>query len=310
MIDVVDFVRSSLHRFSLLSFAAAMAVVSIPACADDASKPNGDSTTTNIPQTARAETVSSVTSNEIPKPKIDEKHPLYLPLEEAYKAREALKAVKDYEAIFTKRELMGRRLITTTMNLKVRQEPFSVYLKFLDINEGREVIYVQGHNNNQLFVHEKTGLGALAGTMSLLPTSGTAMSGNKYPVTMIGLQTLLDRTIAQWEAEGKFDEVITQKYPDAKLPTGESCIAYESSHPRPRDQFKFKITRLWIDKATNLAIRVEQIGFPQRNDKEPPIVEEYTYSKLKTNVKLTDRDFDIRNPAYGFPEGANGRPSP
>ena len=55
MSDVVDFVRSSLHRFSLLSIAAVLAAARIPACAQDASKPGTDSATTNIPQTARAE---------------------------------------------------------------------------------------------------------------------------------------------------------------------------------------------------------------------------------------------------------------
>lgn len=260
-----------------------------------------------IPKTARAEAGAAKAPNaqNIPAPPIDEKHPLYLPLQEAYKAREQLEAVKDYQCEFKKRELIGRKLMTTTMALKLRQEPFGVYLKFMDANAGREVIFVQGRNkdrqgNDQLKVHE-VGIGSILGTIDLLPTCKDAMNGNKYPVTMIGLKTMLDKIIGQWETEGKLGEIKTQKYPNAVLPSGEACVAYESMHPTPRNQFPFHITRLWIDKETGLAIRVEQLGFPQKGDKEPPILEEYTYSKLKTNVPLGERDFDIKNPAYAFP---------
>ncbi|MFO1045717.1 MAG: DUF1571 domain-containing protein [Planctomycetaceae bacterium] len=254
-----------------------------------------------VPKTARAEAGANAQANsqESPSPSIDPEHPLYLPLQEAYKAREALKGVKDYEAEFMKRELIGRKLLKTTMSLKLRQEPFSVYLKFLDLNAGREVIYVEGRNKNNLWVHE-AGIKSIVGTLSLPPTGPDAMSDNRYPVTMIGLETMLDKVIKQWEAEGKLGEVKTQKYPSAKLPSGEECIAYESLHPTPRAQFKFHITRLWIEKKTGMAVRVEQLGFPQPGDKAPPVIEEYTYSKIKTNVSLTDQDFDTKNKNYQF----------
>lgn len=257
------------------------------------------------PQTAvkEASPVTSVASSdgqELPKPPIDEAHPLYLPLQEAYKAREALKVVKDYEANFVKRELLGRRLQSTTMKLKLREEPFSVYLKFVDTSAGREVLYVHGRNNNNLLIHE-AGLKSLAGTVFRAPNATDVMAENRYPVTMIGLKYMLDKVIQQWEDEGKFGEVKTQKYPSAKLPSGEECIAYESLHPTPRNQFKFHITRLWIETKSGLAIRIEQLGFPQKNDKAPPVIEEYTYANLKTNVKLTDADFDRGNRSYAFP---------
>jgi Protein of unknown function (DUF1571) len=296
-------VRRTIGRRFVLTAIATLLVSVTWACADDPVKPADGIKSGDVPKTARIEAPTTVASNasDTPAdPPIDPAHPLYLPLQEAYKAREALTSVKDYEAVFVKREQIGRKLMKTTMNLKLRQEPFSVYLKFVDANAGREVIYVEGRNNNQLQVHE-AGLKSLVGTLSLPPTGPDVMSGNRYPVTKIGLKTMLDTVIKQWEDEGKFGEVKTQKYPNAKLPSGEECIAYESLHPTPRNQFKFHITRLWIDKQSGLAIRVEQIGFPQRNDKTPPVSEEYTYSNVKTNVKLSDQDFDIRNPNYTFP---------
>lgn len=243
------------------------------------------------------------------KPPIDPMHPLYRPLELAYKSREALNEVTDYEAIFTKTEFLPGKPqpVQTTMKLKLREEPFSVYLLFLspkngpkNPNEGREVIYVQGRNNNQLQAHG-TGVSALVGTVSLDPKSPTAMADSKYPVTMIGMKRLLEKVIEQWENEGKYGECKVDYYPEAKL--GDvPCLAIESKHPQPRDEFKFHMTRLYLDDATQYPIRVEQFAFPRQAGQKPLLVEEYTYSELKVNSGLKDRDFDIRNPSYAFPK--------
>src|SRR5580704_17837484 len=56
-------------------------------------------------------------------------------------SRDAVLAAKDYEAIFTKQELVGRNLFYGRMVIKLRQDPFSVYLRFIDQNKGREVMY-------------------------------------------------------------------------------------------------------------------------------------------------------------------------
>ena len=235
-----------------------------------------------------------------PAAKVNPDHPLAPALDQAYKARKALEEVQDYEALFEKREVIDGRLVASKIQLKLREEPFSVYLKFHAPNEGREVIYVDGKNNGMLFAHE-VGIKSIAGTVSLATNSQRAMEGNKYPVTMIGLRKLIDQVITQWEAEAKFGETDVKYHPDNPQWNGVEFKAIVSTHPKPRNQFKYKVTKLYIEKETNLPFRVEQYGFPRENEKTPPLVEEYTYTKLKTNVGLTDRDFDTKNPNYAFP---------
>ena len=303
----LSFMKSS-HRSSgpFVVIVGGVLLVSLSVWAFAADPPKAESAgkgkappQTAVKEAAPATTVTTSDQDALPKPPIDEAHPLYLPLQEAYKSREALKAVKDYEAVFVKRELIGRRLQKTTMNLKLRVEPFSFYMKFLDVNAGREVIYNEGRLNNQMQIHE-AGIKSLAGTVLRTANAPDVMTENRYAANMIGLKNLLDKVIQQWEDEGKFGEIKTQKYLNSKLPTGEECVAYESLHPTPRNQFKFHITRLWIDNKTGLAIRVEQLGFPQQGAKEPPVIEEYTYGSLRTNVKLTDYDFDVKNKTYKY----------
>jgi hypothetical protein len=233
------------------------------------------------------------------KPNIDERHPLYKPLEVALKSKKVIDDVEDYECIFTKRELLGKKLLKTTMKMKFREQPFSVYLKYLDLNQGREVIYVQGQNSNNMLVHE-AGIKAVLGTFPLPPAGPDAMAENRHPITQIGLKIMLDTVIKQWEAEGKYDGITPQMRPSSKAPGGETCTVYEAIHAKPFKEFKFHTTRLWIDDETGMAIGVQQLGFPTGKETEPPLIEEYFYSKIKTNVKLTNTDFDKNNPGYAF----------
>jgi hypothetical protein len=250
----------------------------------------------------KADPVKATVSKSFPEERasVDESHPLYLPLQKAIEAREPLKEIQDYECTFIKNELTGKKIIKTTMKMKFREEPFSVYLKFLDSNAGREVLYVKGQNNNNLLVREP-GFKAVLGVIALSPTGSDAMAENRYPITTIGMKQMLNRVISQWESEAKFGGTTVQKRPNSKLPvTGEICTVYESTHPKPAKEFKYHTTRLWIEDKTGLAIGVQQLGFPGKNDREPPIVEEYFYSDLKVNRKLTDADFDKNNKNYSF----------
>jgi hypothetical protein len=260
-------------------------------------------TLATVPTVAQAQNdpvkTASVKTDADDNPSIDEKHPLYIPLQVAYKSNGLLKEVQDYECLFSKRELLGKKLMKTTMSLKFRDEPFSVYLKFIDNNPGREVLYVKGKNNNNLLVRE-AGFKAIVGTIPLAPNGPDALAENKYPVTSIGLKNMLRTVIKQWESEGKFAGITVQKRPNSKLPTGEVCTVYEAMHDKPFKDFPFHTTRLWVDDESGIAIGIQQLGFPGKGEKEPPLIEEYFYGKLKTNLKFTEADFDKNNPGYSF----------
>ncbi|MBL4884232.1 MAG: DUF1571 domain-containing protein [Planctomycetaceae bacterium] len=230
---------------------------------------------------------------------IPSNHPYVPVLKLAYAGLEALEQVKDYEAVLTKRELIGKRLTTQQVKIKIRQQPFSVYLKFREPFAGREVLFVQGQNSNSILAHEGSGLAAIIGTVSLPVNSREAMKGNKYPITMIGLENMLDTLIKQWELETQFGECEVKYYPNATL-GNVKCRVVETSHPTPRKQFLYKRTRLYLDKETNLPIRSECYGFPARVGDEAPLIEQYTYENLRINEELTDFDFDRKNPNYRF----------
>lgn len=239
-------------------------------------------------------------------------HPLAPAIRIAKSSLETISEADDYTAMFVKRELMGNRMLTHSTLVKIRHQPFSVYMRFLKPHDGREVIYVAGQNGGNLLAHE-TGLGALVGTVALQPASREALSESRYPITDMGMKTLVERVIRQWEEESKYGECEVKYYPHAKLggnvtkarrgtavEGGVECKVIETSHPRPRKQFKYQMTRLYIEKESNLPIRVEQWVFSSRPDGKPILAEEYTYSKIQLDAGLSDIDFDPRNPNYDF----------
>ena len=68
----------------------------------------------------------------------------------------------------------------------------------------------------------------------------------------------------------------------------------------PRKNFLFNVARIFVNDTMNVPVRYEAYDWPRTAGGPPELIEEYTYLNMKLNVGLTDIDFDIHNPAYGF----------
>lgn len=225
-------------------------------------------------------------------------HALVPALRMAHECHQAIAEVEDYTAVLIKKEMIGRELLESRMNLKLRHDPFGVYLKFIEPAEGRQVLYLPSENDNNMLVRE-TGLAGLVGAISLDPEGSMAMDENRHPITRIGLKFLLDAVIEDWLAQTAIENVTVNYYPNAKV-SGVACKAIEVSFAAEHDLVEFQKRRLYIEAEHNLPIRVENFGFPARAGAQAPLLEDYLYSNLQINVGLTDSDFDPENDDYGF----------
>ena len=118
-------------------------------------------------------------------------HPLVPALEMANRVQANMDAnLKDYSATIVKHERIDGQLGDQEYAfIKVRQKPFSVYMKFISPKsvEGQECMYVEGANDNKMFAHAPPGtLRYKFGTVSLAPTSAMAMHNQRYPITETG----------------------------------------------------------------------------------------------------------------------------
>jgi hypothetical protein len=221
-------------------------------------------------------------------------------------------SVRDYTCVMVKRERIDGELGDYEyMYAKVRSQqevngkvvvPFSVYLYFLKPEgvKGREVIYVHGRNDDKLIAHEpSSSLLGKFGSVWLRPDGMMAMKGNRYPITEIGMETLVVRLLETGERDRQRGEVQVQFRKGAKI-NGRVCTMLEVIHPVERPYFDFHKAQIFIDDELNIPIRYAAWTWPVREGGEPVLEEEYTYLQVKLNQGLTDKDFDPENPDYKF----------
>ena len=230
-------------------------------------------------------------------------HPLVPIVEWAKGERPRIQAIKDYTFTLIKQEsINGRMYDPCVFEMKIRSEPFSVYLKYRvpDKKAGTEAIFVKGRNNDKI---QAKGVGILAalGTTSLAPTNRFAMDGNKYPITEVGIARLVDLLIEVGENDILNNYECQVRYYDNVMVGKRVCTMIEVVHPKPTPgKFPFHIAKIYIDDELQLPIRYESYDWPKSDKDTSMLLEAYIYSDLKINVGLTDIDFDTKNPDYRF----------
>lgn len=230
-------------------------------------------------------------------------HPLVPIVEWAKGERPRIDAIKDYTFTLIKQESVdGKTYDPCMFDMKIRHEPFSVYLKYRqpEKKSGTEALFIKGKNNDKI---QAKGVGALAiiGTTSLLPTGKFAMDGNKYPITEVGILRLVDLFIEVGENDILNNyECKVQYYENASVGP-RTCTCIEVIHPKVTPgKFPFHIARIFVDDELQLPIKYESYDWPKKEGEKPMLLEAYIYSDIKVDVGLTDLDFDTKNPDYRF----------
>lgn len=240
-----------------------------------------------------------------------EGHSLDRAIQTAYDALADMRSnVQDYTAIMVKRERVNNVIADPEyMKLKVRcprttdhgKAPFSVYMKFLrpKAMAGREVIWVDGKNQNRLCAHESGGLIGMK-RFNLDPDGWIAMQNNRYPIYDAGIENLIIKLIEKAERDRNVGpcQVV---YREGAMINKRSCTLIELTHDQRKAPYEFHKAQVFIDDELGLPVRYAAYDWPASPGGEPELLEEYTYVNVAVNVGLTDYDFDPNNPKYHYP---------
>ena len=242
-------------------------------------------------------------------------HPLLPVLRYALETHGKLsQRVQDYKCRLVKRERIdGRLLLHEVIDLKLRQPavavdgkpvPMGVYLKFSAPSkiEGREVVWVEGRNYNNLMA-TKGGEGNLRTfTLTQPLNSPRAMERTHYPISEIGMLNLAERLIQDGVKHMELDtrrECKVRVVDGAKI-EGRPCRFIEVTFPVEREGIKFHKAQIFVDQELQMPVRYAAYNWPKQAGGDLPLLEEFTYVNVKLNVGLTEKDFDPKNPAYKF----------
>lgn len=211
-------------------------------------------------------------------------------------ARASFARVRDYVGLFYKQERVGGQLLPEqTIQVRVRQQPFSVHMKWVAPQKmiGQEACYVEGRNNNQLRAKSAGALMGAIGFISIDPRDPKAMTGNRHAINEAGLGNLIE-SIAQGQDASR------RLPPDkAKTIFGEyrflnrTVTRMESIYRVNSGQFYCHRVVVYFDKETRLPVRFEAYDWPQPGGSPTgELLECYSYVDLKFNVGLTDANFN------------------
>ena len=208
-------------------------------------------------------------------------------------AEEAYAKVDSYTAIFHKQECVSGDLLEEETTFLKFKKPLKVYMKWIKAPyQGRELIYVEGWNNNRMKVHEGGIMGLF--TVNLDPKGSLVMRCSRHPVTDAGIGHLINIVGENIRKGIKANELKVidhgvQRMYHRKTQKVEGIL----SRDRATGYYGYRIV-MNSDNELKLPIKI------QVYDWEDQLIESYGYENLRLNPGLTDFDFDPRNPEYKF----------
>jgi hypothetical protein len=213
------------------------------------------------------------------------------------KASRSLEEIPGYYAVLEKQVFVdGRLLEPEVLDIKVRHEPFSVYLKWR--SDQQEVLYVDGENDGRLLVHPTRGLISLRRIWRLPPDSPQAMKKNRHPVTSLGIERLLAMIDDFHQARGYTTQGLECRHYEDEyhdLPV----LRVETTFPNPKEGAEYSRSIVTFCRETDLVIGIENYGWTKEG-RPGKLLEKYYYRELAIQPVPQKEDFKVDNPTYNF----------
>jgi hypothetical protein len=216
--------------------------------------------------------------------------------------------IPGYTATFIKRERIGDALSDEEeIELKCRHEPFSVYMKWITGEVGKEALYVAGRNDEQVLVRLGGLQGRLLPAFNLDPAGSVAMSESRYPIFKVGILALNDLLLERSEKDLQ-DGAYAHSHCDATAASdGRPCNLYHFEFKKPQESPIYRKSVQYVDRQWNVPIQVLNYTWPAAGSDvqgaaldEATLIEHYRYSEINAAAPLTEADFDRTNSEYRF----------
>ena len=216
----------------------------------------------------------------------------------------------DYTATFYKQEWLGdddKIGDVQHIELKLRHKPFSVYMKWTEVDRGQELIYVHGKNNGKMILHFG-GWKRMLPPLKLDPNGSLALSKARHPVTELGLSELATIIREYRQRDVEHDSVVCRIEADQVFDE-RTCHCFVMEYPEDRKvEPLYRKTITLIDRDWSVPVVVKNFAWPDDEATqltgealdEATLIEFYAYSGIQFGQKLGDKVFDRKNKEYAF----------
>lgn len=212
------------------------------------------------------------------------------------RGQEILEKTPDYSVLFRRHErINGTLLDPQAMNLKVRHEPFSLYMKWTEGDKGRQLIFVKGQNDDKVLVQPGGVTGRLTGAIAMHPDDPRVLAESRYPATCAGLLELTKIILGHHETDLGRATGIASEIRDGESFDGRPCYLTTLVYDNPEVNAEYRKSLILIDKEHSLPVCVRNFtwveGKASETDDENSLIESYHFTGLEINTQLTDSDF-------------------
>ena len=188
-----------------------------------------------------------------------------------------------------------------TIQLRIRHQPFSIYLKWITVRPGREIVFVDGMNDGNMYFSN----GKFVRGLKMPPDSDWVKDERRYPVTKFGLLFLAKRLHEILKNDLDRDlgnstcQLIESNF--GNRPTR----LYTLEHDRQELSRHYRKAVVHIDKEWLIPVSFAAYTWPSNETDKSEVdkstfIERYEYSEIDFEKVLVDADFDVMNPQYGF----------
>ncbi|WP_198300368.1 DUF1571 domain-containing protein [Desulfuromonas soudanensis] len=209
-------------------------------------------------------------------------------------AEAAYDRVESYTAIFHKQQrIAGKLLEEENIFLKFRKKPYSLYMKWVtEPYKGSELLYIVGWNKGRIRAHRGGFFSFIV--RNLDPDDPKLMKDNLRPVTSTGVGFLLETVAINMRKAIKAGVLTFTRRGKEKVYGRDTQvividISYENAEDYDGAQF---VINQDVESKILLRIRIY--------DRDGQLVENYGYENLNLDARLSDADFDPKNPEYDF----------
>ncbi len=237
-----------------------------------------------------------------PQERIDGQEAKRLLLDVLLDVEDRLSRTEGYTAVFHKQERIHESLgEEQILDMKVRHEPFSLYLKFRNHEPGKEVVYNEDRHDGDVIAHATGLAGRLIPRLKVPPDHPIAMTGNRHPVTEAGVLNLAKKLVHFRRMDLHDPEAVTilDRMTDDQ---GRTWLRSIHTHPHQHADRPFARVEVLYDPETLLPVQISNYDWPETPGdlEELKLAEKYQYEDLQTVETLSDMDFDPANPDYAF----------
>lgn len=216
-----------------------------------------------------------------------------------------LSRLSGYTADFTKQEVVnGVMTAEQSMKLKLRHQPFSVYMKWTEGKRGQELLYVDGQNNGDMVVRPSGLRGRLLGAIKVDPKGNLALSESRHPVTEAGLLRLAEIILASRYNEAGWLDGYTCTEDDVKI-DGRPCHRFTIVYDSPQVRSDYRKSVVCLDREYLYVAKIENFSWPMEGvpadqvDSET-LIESYVYTDVDFETRLAAIDFTTANAEYSL----------